>query len=260
VKTFFPRSDTNPVDRLQLTDPAPLFEAEGVVFTMPMTPEEKPPPVNTTAEAEAPSQANCPSARREVVNVDHALIERAAAGDRTAFEAIVVRYQRRVAAVIRSIVRDPNVTEELSQEVFIRVYLHLADYRGEGHFWGWIQTISRNCASSYLRSIARRDEVPLVEFEDGSHGAKDLIGAVAAAEDEAASRELVDLIDKAFAALPERQRTALALREIDGFDYRAISATMGIPLNTVRSLIFRARESIATAIGPMLTTTRDQRW
>lgn len=220
----------------------------------------KRPPVPTTLETAPVSDVALPTGRRDVVNVDHALIQRAAAGDRTAFELIVVRYQRRVAAVIRSIVRDPNVTEELTQEVFIRVFLHLGDYRGEGNFWGWMQTISRNCASSYLRSIARRDEVPLVEFEDGSLGAKDLISAYSAAEDEAASRELVDLIDKAFAALPERQRAALAMREIDGFDYRTIAATMGIPLNTVRSLIFRARESIAAAIGPMLTTTRDQRW
>jgi RNA polymerase sigma-70 factor, ECF subfamily len=218
---------------------------------------DMPPPVLSDA---IPATVQLEAKAGAGISADFALVQRAAAGDRTAFELIVVRYQRRVAAVIRAIVRDPHVTEDLTQEVFIRVYMHLADYRGEGNFWGWLQTIARNCASSFLRTLARRDEVPMGDYEDGSLGPREIISATAAAEDEAASRELVDLIDKAFASLPERQKTALALREIDGFDYRTIAATMGIPVNTVRSLIFRAREAIATAIGPLLTSTRDQRW
>jgi RNA polymerase sigma-70 factor (ECF subfamily) len=60
--------------------------------------------------------------------------------------------------------------------------------------------------------------------------------------------------------LPAKQRDALMLREIDGLDYKAIAATVGAPVNTVRSLIFRARESIAQKVRPHLAATRSRRW
>lgn len=65
---------------------------------------------------------------------------------------------------------------------------------------------------------------------------------------------------RAVAALPERQRDAILMREIEGLDYRSIAATMGLPVNTVKSLIFRGRDAIAAAIRPMMQPTRSRRW
>jgi hypothetical protein len=66
-------------------------------------------------------------------NVDRELVARAQAGDAVAFELLVVKYQRRVAALVRSLVRRADITEELTQEVFINAYDHLADLRAGGH-------------------------------------------------------------------------------------------------------------------------------
>lgn len=199
------------------------------------------------------------------LDLDAALVARARAGDRTAFEALVVRHQRRVAATIRALVRHPGVVEELAQEVFLQVHQHLDDFRHDGVFAAWLQRIARNTAASWLRTGQHRldqssaasagddEDAPVAEPGDGTHFA-------AAAEDEAASRQLFEIIDRTLAGLPAAQRDALILREVEGLDYRAIAATLGVPLNTARSHLFRAREAIAAAIRPLLAPTRSRRW
>jgi RNA polymerase sigma-70 factor (ECF subfamily) len=71
---------------------------------------------------------------------------------------------------------------------------------------------------------------------------------------------LFALIDRAVAELPQAQRTALLMREIDGLDYRAIAAALGVPVNTAKSHVFRARDGVAARIRPLLAPTRGRRW
>ena len=74
------------------------------------------------------------------------------------------------------------------------------------------------------------------------------------------AHQLFERIDAEVAALPEVQRRALLMREIDGLNYKAIAAALGQPVNTVKSHIFRAREAIASRARPLLAPTRDRRW
>jgi RNA polymerase sigma-70 factor (ECF subfamily) len=188
--------------------------------------------------------------------VDAALVERCLAGDAVAFEVLVVKYQRRVAASVRRLVRDDRIAEELTQEVFLKAYAALASFDPAGDFPAWLFTIARNAARSYLRSAQNRQDDRPVEPE-----ADPAPHAVAASpEEEAMARQLFERIDAEIAALPEAQRRALLMRELDGMDYKSIAAALGQPLNTVKSNIFRARESIARSIRPMLAPTRSQRW
>ncbi len=192
-------------------------------------------------------------------NVDLELVTRARAGDDAAFELLVVKYQRRVAALVRSLVRRADITEELTQEVFLLAYDSLGDLREGVAFWAWLSTIARNVASGYLRRPQNRVDASTVVPDDAPDEPEQLNFA-ASAEQEVIARQLFAMMDEAVADLPAKQRDALLLREIDGMDYRAIAATIGVPVNTVRSLIFRAREAIAAKIRPSLAPTRSQRW
>jgi len=190
--------------------------------------------------------------------IDAALVERALAGETVAFELLVVKYQRRVAAAIRRLVIDDRVTEELTQEVFLSVHGALASFRPDADFAAWLFTIARNAARSYLRSAQNRLDdrpVPTDEAPDGSR-----YGAAPDPEQEAMARQLFERIDAEMAALPEPQRRALWLREMDGLDYKAIATALGLPLNTVKSHVFRARETLADRIRPLLAPTRQRRW
>jgi len=191
--------------------------------------------------------------------IDAALIERAQQGETVAFEVLVVKYQRRVAATIRRFVRDDSITEELTQEVFLSVFLALTSFKPDGDFAAWLFTIARNAARSYLRSGQnRQDDRPVAALDNP--GEDHRFGAAPSPEEEAMAHQLFERIDAEVAALPEVQRRALLMREVDGLDYKTIAAALGQPVNTVKSHIFRARDAIAHRVRPLLAPTRDRRW
>ncbi len=191
--------------------------------------------------------------------IDAALVARAQQGETVAFEVLVVKYQRRVAATIGRFVRDDSITEELTQEVFLSAFLALPTYRPDGNFAAWLFTIARNAARSYLRSAQnRQDDRPIPGLDDA--GGDEKFGSAPSPEEEAMANQLFERIDTEVAALPEAQRRALLMREVDGLDYKTIAAALGQPLNTVKSHIFRARDAIADRVRPLLAPTRDRRW
>ncbi len=191
--------------------------------------------------------------------IDAALVARAQHGETVAFEVLVVKYQRRIAATIRRFVRDDPITEELTQEVFLSAFLALTTFKPEGDFAAWLFTIARNAARSYLRSGQnRQDDRPVAVLDNPGDDAR--FGAAPSPEDEAIAHQLFERIDAEVAALPDVQRRALLMREVDGLDYKAIAAALGQPVNTVKSHIFRARDTIAHRVRPLLTPTRAKRW
>jgi RNA polymerase sigma-70 factor, ECF subfamily len=191
--------------------------------------------------------------------IDAALVARAQQGETVAFEVLVVKYQRRVAATIRRVVREDRIAEELTQEVFLSVFVTLPSFRPDGDFAAWLFTIARNAARSYLRSAQNRQDDRPIQLLDEA-GDNDKFGVAPSPEEEAMAHQLFERIDAEVAALPEVQRRALLMREIDGLDYKAIAAALEQPVNTVKSHIFRAREAIASRARPLLAPTRDRRW
>lgn len=191
--------------------------------------------------------------------IDAALVERAQQGERVAFEVLVVKYQRRVAATVRRLVHDDRITEELTQEVFLSVFVALPTFRPDGDFAAWLFTIARNAARSYLRSARnRQDDRPVQTLDDAADLAR--FGHAPSPEKEAMAQQLFERIDAELAALPAVQRRALLMREIDGLDYKTIATALEQPVNTIKSHIYRARETIAARARPLLAPTRDRRW
>jgi RNA polymerase sigma-70 factor (ECF subfamily) len=192
-------------------------------------------------------------------DIDAALVARARQGEMVAFEVLVVKYQRRVAATIRRLVHEDRIVEELTQEVFLSVFVALPRFRPDSNFAAWLFTIARNAAKSFLRSAQNRlDDRPNQLLDEA--GDSDRFGVAPSPEEEAMAHQLFARIDAEVAALPEVQRNALLMREVDGLDYKAIAAALQQPVNTVKSHIFRAREAIASRARPLLAPTRARRW
>ena len=197
--------------------------------------------------------------------VDQELVERVQAGDKRAFDLLVLKYQRKVQRLVSRFVRDSGEVDDVVQEAFIKAYRALPTFRGDAAFYTWIYRSAINCAKNYLASPARRivpasdlmseddDDMESFERNDGLHD-------VATPDAEYASKQIAEAVNRAMAALPDDLRTAVTLREIEGLSYEEIAEAMECPIGTVRSRIFRAREAIATELRPMLGTREDRRW
>lgn len=195
-------------------------------------------------------------------DIDQQLVERVQRGDKRAFDLLVMKYERRLARLLSRFVRDPHEVEDIAQEAFIKAYRALPTFRGDAAFYTWLYRIGINTAKNYLMARGRRaptstdfDIEEAEGFEDAS-GLQDLNTP----ENELLSKEVAKVVNEAMAALPEDLRTAISLREMEGLSYEEIAETMGCPIGTVRSRIFRAREAIAARLRPILGTNLDTRW
>ena len=194
--------------------------------------------------------------------IDQQLVERAQRGDKQAFELLVAKYQRKLARLLSRFIRDPAEVEDVAQEAFIKAYRALPSFRGESAFYTWLYRIGINTAKNYLVAMGRRaptttefDSEDAENFDDG-----DQLRDVNTPENELMSKQIAQTVNDTMEALPEELRTAIVLREIDGLSYEEIATVMNCPIGTVRSRIFRARETIAERLRPLLETSKDKRW
>jgi RNA polymerase sigma factor (sigma-70 family) len=165
---------------------------------------------------------------------DECLAAIARAGDERAF---AVLYERHSPAILRycgSLVRSPQEAEDVTQEAFVLAISALRRGADPDSFRPWLYRVAHNACGSHLR--ARRT---VLVADQGS-----LIGPSATAEPVAAHREdLRQLLDD-LGTLPDVQRDALLLREMDGFSYQRVGEVLGVPPSTVRASIFRARRTL----------------
>jgi len=194
--------------------------------------------------------------------IDQELVERAQRGDKRAFGLLVEKYQRKLGRLLSRMIRDPAEVEDVVQEAFIKAYRALPNFRGESAFYTWLYRIGINTAKNYLVSMGRRPRVTAeIELEDAENfeDGEDL-RTIATPESELMSKQVAQTVNDTVAALPEELRTAITLREIEGLSYEEIATMMGCPIGTVRSRIFRARETIAEKLRPLLETPENRRW
>jgi len=187
--------------------------------------------------------------------VDQALVERAQAGDRRAFDMLVLKYQQRISNLIGRYVRDSSEVLDITQDAFLKAYRALPGFRGESAFYTWIYRIAINTVKNHMMSQGRRppgDDVEAEVAEQMDIGAK--LREVATPEAELLSSEIADSVQAALDGLPQDLRTAIMLREFEGMSYEEIATTMDSPIGTVRSRIFRAREAIDKRLRPLLSS------
>ena len=201
----------------------------------------------------------------EQSDADALLVDRAKRGDVSAFEMLVVKYQRRIERLISRMVRDTDLVQDIAQETFIRAYRALPQFRGESAFYTWLYRIAVNSAKKALMELKRDplvSESSLVSTEDGEEPSRveNELSDGSTPESLLASKEIAATVNAAIESLSEDLRQAIVLREIEGLSYEEIADVMNCPIGTVRSRIFRARESIAGKLRPLLGTREGERW
>ena len=193
---------------------------------------------------------------------DAQLVVRVQKGDKRAFDLLVLKYRHRIYSLCSRFVRDPDEVQDVVQEAFIKAYRALPQFRGDSAFYTWLYRIGINTAKNYLVTQGRRaptsteaDAEEAETFDDGEH-----LRDINTPESMLATKQIAETVNIAMEALPEELRIAITLRELEGLSYDEIAETMGCPIGTVRSRIFRAREAIAERLRPLLDTATDKRW
>ncbi|HAT52177.1 MAG: RNA polymerase sigma factor RpoE [Betaproteobacteria bacterium] len=193
---------------------------------------------------------------------DHSLVQRVQRGDKVAFEMLFTKYQRRVSRLVSRFVRSDAEVEDIVQESFIKAYRALGSFRGDSAFYTWLYRIAVNTAKNYLVAASKRP-ISLTQFEkndDDDFEEDHFMSDAATPESELITKQIAETVNKTMNELPADLREAIMLREIEGMSYEDIADSMGCPIGTVRSRIFRAREAISQKIKPMLDVGEGKRW
>jgi len=220
------------------------------------------------------SEPSLPSGVTEVaepqpaaVDVDAQLVRQVQLGDQRAFEMLVVKYRRRIERLIARMVRDVDLVEDLAQETFIKAYRALPNFRGDSSFYTWLYRIAVNTAKKALMQMHRDptvSESALGKGGDDDDDARPTVDQNLAdgetPESALASRQIADTVNRAIESLSDDLRQAIVLREIEGMSYEDIAQLMGCPIGTVRSRIFRARDTISQKLRPLLDAREGKRW
>jgi len=185
---------------------------------------------------------------------DEDLMGRVAEDDERAFSELVHRFQGRVTNLVSRVLNDRECSDDLAQEVFVRVFVHRRNYRRGSKFSTWLFTIAANLAKNEIRRrVRRRNWFSLDALQELlSDSAIQLADPTEGQEQTLQREQLQQAIGRAIAAVPEKYRLALVLRDIEGFAYEEIGQMLGIPGGTVRSRINRARTMLKRKLQPLL--------
>ena len=174
-----------------------------------------------------------------------ALIERCLAGDEAAWNAIVRAHWRRVFNIAYKFVGRHSEAEDLTQEVFIKIFRSLRTFDRRANFHTWLFSVSRNLCIDHYRSV-RKERETIDRQVDAS-----ALSPVSKAQGQMAmleQRDRVELLREAMSALPKTLRTAVLMRDIQELSYHEIAEALGLPEGTVKSRINRGRNELARQI------------
>jgi len=186
-------------------------------------------------------------------NIDLELVRRVQSGDKKAFDVLVLKYQQKVISLVTRYVHDRHLAMDVAQEAFIKAYRGLKNFRGDSAFYTWMYRIAINTAKNHLVSQSRRLPANDIDAQEAEqYGGESALKEYASPERESLRDEIRMTIIRAINKLPTDLRTAITLREIEGMSYEEIAVAMECPIGTVRSRIFRARESVDKELKPLL--------
>jgi len=172
-------------------------------------------------------------------------------GDDAAFDYLVQRYRRAMIGFMYRMVHNAAIAEELSQEVFLRVYRSRASYSADAKFTTWLYRIATNLAVNHARDNKyERPEVKasLDEADEETGLSIDVADDRPNIEQEILRRERLRAIRKHVEALPERQRIAVTMHKYQEMDYRQIAEVLHLSESATKSLLFRAYETLRESL------------
>jgi len=197
-----------------------------------------------------------PAANYELSDPDVRLMLLVRDGNAAAFEELVRRYQNRVLAVLRHLIPNRQNAEDLTQDVFLRVYRARENYVPNAKFSTWLFTITHNVAKNAVRQLSRRRECQSDSQNVRGRSAGFRLDELATAESglqparQLDRLEMGEVVRLALESLPERQRMALLLAKFEEMSYQEIADTMELTIQAVKSLLSRARGNLRDALQP----------
>jgi len=171
---------------------------------------------------------------------DYELIHSFINGNTAAFSKLVAKHKEKVRNLVYLTLGDNDNMDDISQDVFISVYKKLGEFRFESKFTTWIYRITVNKCRDYLRKKKVRSIFIPINESIHTHSSRmnsDSIG-------------IPQLVRKCISKLPEKLKVPLILRDIDGFSYKEIAVKLECEVGTIKSRIFRARESLKIILEP----------
>ena len=183
-----------------------------------------------------PSPASAPDTN------ERTLIARAAAGDREAARALYDAHAPRVHRIAYRIAGDPDLAEDLTQDVFIQVFRTLGQFRGDSAFSTWVHRVALTVSLNAMRKVKRFRQRETV-LEEASHHEH---------ADAALDPDLRDRLNQAIDALPEGLRVALVMHTMEGYSHAEIGKALGIAEGTSKARVFEARAKLRKALAEFL--------
>jgi RNA polymerase sigma-70 factor (ECF subfamily) len=171
---------------------------------------------------------------------DSVLIERVKNGDKGAFNFLVNKYYPRVYASLFSYTKSKEDSEDLAQQTFLKVWQQIESFRGDSAFFTWIYRIAINLAKNHFVSSGYKKQKVNTSIDNAEIEISSYENIEAVLMHDQSMKQIKEFINN----MPESLKTAFTLRESEGKSYEEISLITETPIGTVRSRIFRARESI----------------
>jgi RNA polymerase sigma-70 factor (ECF subfamily) len=185
---------------------------------------------------------------------DEMLMVRYQRGEREAFAELVRRHNRPIYNFVLRQLRVPSVSEDVTQDVFMRLVQNAADFKHEARFLTWLYTIARNLCIDQLRKLSHRRHASLDQPLGDNPDAGSLLDSIAdpnpqtSAERTAVSLEVRHSIVKAVDSLPDDQREVFLLREVANLPFKDIAEITGVAENTVKSRMRYALDRLKDAL------------
>jgi RNA polymerase sigma-70 factor (ECF subfamily) len=210
---------------------------------------------DTTVGLEFDTYAGVCPAPADVHREDEALIEALRSGVDEAYEILIDSYQQPVYSLVYRLLDDPSEASDVVQEVFLKVFRNIGNFRGNSTLKTWIYRIAFNEAYNHRRWFTRhkRQEVGLECDEENCVSFSDVLSDRGrSAFDLVSDHETHALIEEALAGLNPAFRAAVILRDIEDLSYEEIAEVLGVSLGTVKSRILRGREALKRALSSRL--------
>ena len=182
-------------------------------------------------------------------------------GDDASFELLLHKYRSPLVNFLNRMVRDTATAEDLAQEVFLRVYRARKQYNPSAKFTTWLYRIATNLALNSVRDNRHeRMAVSLDEPAGGDEGAPmELPGREMRIDEHLIEQSRTDFIRRAIATLPEKQRAAVLLHKYEEMDYVEIARILDCSESALKSLLFRAYETLRVQLAPLVAQAVTQR-
>ena len=178
---------------------------------------------------------------------DAQIMLRVKAGDDSAFDYLVQKYRRPMLNFMYRMAHNAAAAEDMAQEVFLRVYRSRQNYEASAKFTTWLYRIASNLAVNHARDTRHERPETTVSLDEPDHSTgltMDLPGDSLTAEEAIVRRERLAAIRQRVQALPERQRMAVVMHKYQQMDYRQIAEILKLSESAIKSLLFRAYETL----------------